>query len=476
MTVTVGRVREDPLFDVKLVAMGHNTIRGAAGGSVLNAELLALARPALPPRMIVCKFGGTSVGDAEAIERAAGIVARTRAATAARRRVGARRRDERAARTRRAGGDGAADRRACARVEALRERHLRSRRRLLGDWRRRRGDLRRSSARCSTSSPRSPRRSRRSAHLTPRSLDAIAAIGRAAVVACSCVAAFRARGIPASTSTRGTVMITDDQFTRAEPQPGRDRRARAAQVILPLLRARAGAGDGRLHRRHASTASRRRSAAAAPTTARRWSARRCRPRRSRSGPTSTACSPPIRASCPTRGSSSGSASTRRRELASFGAKVLHPSTIAPAVRLGIPVYVLQLAAARGHGHAHHLRRAAAPGDARSPARAGVTLVKVRSPRMLLAHGFLRALFEIFERHRTSVDVVATSEVSRVASRIDDAAHLEALVVDLRAARRRVGRAQPRHRRASSAPGSATTATRWRARWPRSATCACTCCR
>ena len=41
MTVTVGRIREDPLFDVKLVALGHNTVRGAAGGSVLNAELIA---------------------------------------------------------------------------------------------------------------------------------------------------------------------------------------------------------------------------------------------------------------------------------------------------------------------------------------------------------------------------------------------------------------------------------------------------
>jgi len=40
MTVTVGRVRKDPLFDVKLVALGHNTVRGAAGGSILNAEVL----------------------------------------------------------------------------------------------------------------------------------------------------------------------------------------------------------------------------------------------------------------------------------------------------------------------------------------------------------------------------------------------------------------------------------------------------
>ncbi|NUR34908.1 MAG: aspartate-semialdehyde dehydrogenase, partial [Gemmatimonadaceae bacterium] len=48
MTVTVGRVRADPLFDVKLVAMGHNTIRGAAGASVLNAELLVSTGQAGP--------------------------------------------------------------------------------------------------------------------------------------------------------------------------------------------------------------------------------------------------------------------------------------------------------------------------------------------------------------------------------------------------------------------------------------------
>jgi aspartate-semialdehyde dehydrogenase len=48
MTVTAGRIRPDPLFDVKLVALGHNTVRGAAGGSILNAELLA-SRGLLPP-------------------------------------------------------------------------------------------------------------------------------------------------------------------------------------------------------------------------------------------------------------------------------------------------------------------------------------------------------------------------------------------------------------------------------------------
>jgi aspartate kinase len=64
------------------------------------------------------------------------------------------------------------------------------------------------------------------------------------------------------------------------------------------------------------------------------------------------------------------------------------------------------------------------------ARDGITVVKVSAPRMLLAEGFLRAVFEIFERHRTSVDVVATSEVS-VSATLDDASRLDALVVDLR---------------------------------------------
>ena len=49
MSVVVGRIREDALLDVKLVVMGHNTIRGAAGGSILNAELCVLGAPGVPP-------------------------------------------------------------------------------------------------------------------------------------------------------------------------------------------------------------------------------------------------------------------------------------------------------------------------------------------------------------------------------------------------------------------------------------------
>ena len=117
------------------------------------------------------------------------------------------------------------------------------------------------------------------------------------------------------------------------------------------------------------------------------------------------------------------------ELASFGAKVLHPSTIAPAVTLGIPVHVYNSRRPEGTGtritfEAPRRQVTAIAG------RNGVTVIKVRSTRMLLEHGVLRHIFEVFERHRTSVDVVATSEVS-VSVTVDDTSHLEALLADLR---------------------------------------------
>jgi aspartate kinase len=117
------------------------------------------------------------------------------------------------------------------------------------------------------------------------------------------------------------------------------------------------------------------------------------------------------------------------ELASFGAKVLHPNTIAPAVMRGIPVWVLNSRRPEGTGT---LITFDAPRRSVTAiaGKSGVTLVKVRSPRMLLTEGFMRTLFDVFGRHQTSVDVVATSEVS-VSVTIDDASRLEALVVDLR---------------------------------------------
>ena len=118
------------------------------------------------------------------------------------------------------------------------------------------------------------------------------------------------------------------------------------------------------------------------------------------------------------------------ELAYFGAKVLHPSTILPAVAQDIPVRIL------------NSHRATAPGTliTSTPARRDtplaavackrhVTMVEITSTRMLMAHGFLRRVFEAFDRHRTSVDVVTTSEVS-VSVTIDDDSRLTDIVESL----------------------------------------------
>ena len=78
------------------------------------------------------------------------------------------------------------------------------------------------------------------------------------------------------------------------------------------------------------------------------------------------------------------------ELAAFGAKVLHPSTIAPAVQRGIPVYIYNSWRPEGTRHAHHRRLRRCGRVTAIAGKGDITIVKVRSARMLLAHGILRA--------------------------------------------------------------------------------------
>lgn len=118
------------------------------------------------------------------------------------------------------------------------------------------------------------------------------------------------------------------------------------------------------------------------------------------------------------------------ELAYFGAKVLHPKTIQPAIDKSIPVRVCNSHAPQDPGTLIVAESEAAPLTVKAIAhKNGVTTVQVTSARMLGAYGFLRALFEVFDRHRTAVDVVTTSEVS-VSLSIDDASALPELVPDL----------------------------------------------
>ena len=115
------------------------------------------------------------------------------------------------------------------------------------------------------------------------------------------------------------------------------------------------------------------------------------------------------------------------ELAYFGAKVLHPSTILPAVERNIPVRILNSRKADGGGTM--ITAEPPPGSTPLTALAckrDVTVVDITSSRMLMAYGFLRRVFEVFERYTTAVDVVTTSEVT-VSVTVDDRRHLEAIV-------------------------------------------------
>jgi aspartate kinase len=119
------------------------------------------------------------------------------------------------------------------------------------------------------------------------------------------------------------------------------------------------------------------------------------------------------------------------ELAYFGAKVLHPSTILPAVAKNIPVRILNsrrpevrgtMITARGRGDSGTLTALAC--------KRGVTVIDITSTRMLMAFGFLRRLFEVFERFKTPVDVVTTSEVS-VSVTVDNTRRLDDILNNLR---------------------------------------------
>lgn len=376
--------------------------------------------------MIVLKFGGTSVGDAEAIARTANIVASrmdkgaivvvsalagvTNALIAI---------AEQASKGHLIG--------AIRAVESLRERHLQQAELLLGAG----PDCAEVCAELSAMIDELAHLAEALAtlgDLTPRSLDAISAYGEK-MSSLLCVAAFKTRGVPAVHVDSCEVMITDDAFTRAEPQPD-EIAVTCRAIILPQVR------KGRVPVMGGFIGSVK--GTGITTTLGRGG----------SDYSASIVGAAVRADAieiwtdvdgmltadprvvPNAKLIEQIAFDEASELASFGAKVLHPNTIAPAVRLGIPVYVLNSRRPEGAGTRITFE---APKRAVTAiaGKNNVSLVKVGSPRMLLTEGFLRALFEIFERHGTSVDVVATSEVS-VSLTVDDPARLEAIVSDLRA--------------------------------------------
>ena len=375
--------------------------------------------------MIVLKFGGTSVGDAAAIRRTAGIVASrverqpivvvsalagvTNALIAL---------AEQAAKGQLIG--------AIRAVEGLRERHLGLAEELLGTG----PDCVETCAELSAMIDELAHLAEALAtlgDLTPRSLDAIASLGEK-MSSLLCVAVFVQQGVSARHVDACEVMITDDSYTRAEPQ--QDAIADACRtIVLPLVREGhvpvLGGFIGSAERTGVTTTLGRGGsdysaslfgAAMRADAIEIWT----------DVDGMLTADPRI---VPEAKVIDRIGFDEASELASFGAKVLHPNTIAPAVRLGIPVLILNSHRPQGAGTVITFEAPRRPVSAIA-GKTDISLVKIGSPRMLLTEGFLRAMFEIFERHRTSVDVVATSEVS-VSLTVDDASSLEAILGDLR---------------------------------------------
>lgn len=116
------------------------------------------------------------------------------------------------------------------------------------------------------------------------------------------------------------------------------------------------------------------------------------------------------------------------ELAYFGAKILHPQTVMPVRKFDIPVRLKNTMSPESYGtlitsevHGEGIKAIAAKDN--------ITAIKIKSARMLLAHGFLKKVFEIFEKYETSIDMITTSEIA-VSLTIDDATHLDSIVEEL----------------------------------------------
>ncbi|HKP86990.1 MAG TPA: lysine-sensitive aspartokinase 3 [Blastocatellia bacterium] len=382
--------------------------------------------------MIVMKFGGTSVGDAAAINQVVEIVAGKTArkpivVVSAMARVT----DTllRIART-------ATQRRyeeAASIIDELRERHLATARELIGrgggqatsgyslDWAERSIDyqfdeldsLVRSVATLG--------------ELTARSQDAIVSFGER-LSSLVVTAALALRGIQVELVDSRHFLITDDQFTRAAPDMQKTKR-RACEVLLPVIESGcvpvAQGFIGSTVEGVTTTIGRGGSDYSAAIIGAALGAEAIEIWTDVDG-LMTADPRIVADARRIRVISFAEAS----ELSYFGAKVLHPSTVLPAVERGIPVHIYNTRNPSCEG------TLIIPSPKRSSSliksiafKRGVTIVNVTSTRMLLAYGFLRAIFEVFDRHKTSVDVVTTSEVS-VSMTLDSTDSLDAIKRDL----------------------------------------------
>jgi aspartate kinase len=373
--------------------------------------------------VIVCKFGGTSVADAGAIARLVEIV-RARSA-------------ERPVVVVSAlagvtdallglaepvrGGDGDALDEA---VDALLQRHETTARSLPG------GEAALDPIRTETAALRAALRAALGRRLRPAEADRLAGCGElwsSRLIA----AAMAGAGVPAAWLDVRPIMVTDDRFGRATPYT-QVLYTRARECLLPLAQAgqvpvtqgfigaTAEGTPTTLGRGGSDFSAALLGAAVSATRVEIWT--------DVSG--LMTADPRI---VPGARTLAAASYEEAAELATFGARVLHPATAMPLVRAGIPIVVLNSRRPEQAGTiiepSAELERM---GD--SPIRSiswkrGITVVNVRAPRMLGTYGFLRAMFEVFERHEVVVDVLASGEVS-VSLTVEDRTRLDPVVREL----------------------------------------------
>jgi aspartate kinase len=374
--------------------------------------------------MIVMKFGGTSVEDAAAIERAAAIV-RERLAQKPVVIVSALAKvtDQLVAMSKAAG---AGDREsALGLARSLRERHYTTAGELLGT-----GLFTRIHAELESDCDALEELLRGIAavgELTPRTLDNVLGFGER-VSSKIVTAAFGLRGVPAKLVDARQMIITDATHTRAVPMFD-ETNDRLQASVAPLLSDGCvpvmGGFLGATREGVPTTLGRGGSDFTAAIVGAGLGAERIDIWTDVDGMMTT--DPSL---CPDARRIKVLSFDEAAELAYFGAKVLHPATLLPAIQKNIPVYILNSRNPKCEGTRIATRAPQCANTFKAiAAKKRITIVDVAAARMLMAHGFLKSIFDVFDRHRCAVDMVSTSEVS-VSLTVDSNEAIPAIAADL----------------------------------------------
>lgn len=263
--------------------------------------------------------------------------------------------------------------------------------------------------------------------LTLRTTDAIAGFGER-VSSRIAAAAFSQRNIEAVHVDARRCIVTDNTFGKAVPQ-FEETDARLAEVITPLLDRGCvpvmGGFIASTHEGVSTTLGRGGSDFSAAIAGAGLNAQRIEIWTDVDGMMTT--DPGL---CPQARRIKSITFEEAAELAYFGAKVLHPATLLPAIRKNIPVLILNSRNPKNEGT--RITATAPKGKnifKAIAAKKRITVVDVVATRMLMAHGFLKSIFEVFANHRCPVDMVSTSEVS-VSLTVDSNESIAAIAADL----------------------------------------------